>query len=652
MVGASNITAVKEKVEELQNSSGAEKVVGIAEKLFGKENISLQENADDALDLKDTTNKNFIEKRKLLAQTADEAKSTSWWKKGLTAVVVGGFGVLVGKEILGNKKEQKEVAEKTAEVTGEVLNTLTDEEELEDTNDAYHSAIELKRETADINEQINEKFHFDTSKEGTPWYLDKEKRDEKKTKYEKYGWIDASKDAWEKTEFSVDKEGNKTKRNFFFRLFAFFPAFTQTMASWKTFEKMKDSGLIEKIEKGEARKQEIEARLDDAEAKMNSGLEAKREGFEAIFAENPGALAISKNYFKQLANLTKNADKYSSPERADLIRKYAKDAATKGTKQFGPEFAKMKGFQKHLPGVSIKQRGSFMLVEIVGKSLGAALREGSEEGGWSRATEIFKNELTDSNNWKDACPIWGTIRSAKRLSHEDESPQWSKWLDFGLSAGMDVASIVGIVASFGSATPAILAARSAGGAAARTGVRNIGMKQVMRQSVKGGESFFKKALGKQSRKSFGNQAVRTAGGKWAFRLNLMTTTIGEFFGEDIDASLAEGRDQAEKILIDNGLSIQQRRLLALREADKTGGALPPRDYAAFLTQEDKKNKKEIHKKEQKENAGIFTPTEKEELLDDSESEKVSPQKNEKKLKKNEKKNTENVVVEIIKKQLK
>ena len=587
MVRKSSLTAAKEaaeKVEELKNSAGAERLTNIAEKL------SLSKKADHALELKDVTNKSFLEKTNLAGEITDKSKDKkSLLKRGVTGGFAGVLGLVAGKN-----KESDEIIATTTDAAGEVVEIATDEKKLKETNDTFQTAIEAERKIKEVNKKVDEKWGFEKEKSDKDWFKELEK---KETKYKKYGTMDALKEAWQKTEFEVDsKTGEKKKRNFFFRLFAFFPALTKTWTSWKSFEKLKESGAIEKVKAGKKYKEDAEAQVDEAEAKMNKGLEAKKEAFSSVFEENPGALLVSKNYFKKLANLTKNADKYTSAERANLIRKYAQEAATKGTKQFGPEFAKMKGFQKNLPGISIKQRGGFMLVEIVGKSLGAALREGSEEGGWARALDTFKEEIADSDNWKDACPIWGTIRSGQRLSHDDGAPQWSKWLDFGLSAGMDIASGIAIVGSLGLATPGILAARTAAGAAAKGGVRKLAMKQMLKQSAKSAEKVAAKNFGKQSRKQFGKQAVRTAGGKWAMRLNLMMTTVGEFFGEDIDESVSEAKLQARDAL----MTEEQKRFVALTKAAKTGGELPPSDVSDEQEDENKKQ-----------NAGVFSSPKKE-----------------------------------------
>lgn len=553
-----------EKVEEIKNSKGADKLVGIAEKLSGKEKLSLQKKAEHALELKETTSKSFIEKANLKEEITDSFNGKSLLKKGMTAGLTSGFGLLLGKG-----KENKELAQNASEAMGEVTEIVTDEKELHEVNNTIRTAIETERKVEEVEAKVNQKWGFEKEKKGKNWIKELEK---KETKYKKYNTIDAIKEAWDKTEFEVDnKTGNKTKRNFFFRLFAFFPSLTKTLSSWRSFEALKKSGAIDKLKRTQEAKEKADKKIKEAEGKIEKGLEAKKEAFSSVFEENPGAVNISKDYFKKLMHLTRNADKYTSAERADLIRKYAKEAATKGTKQFGPEFAKMKGFEKYMPGVSIKTRGGLILVEVVGKSLGSALREGADEGGWARATDVFKEELMDMENWKDAAPGLGTWRSGERLFHDDDIPMWSKWADFGISLGMDVATAVAIWGSLGTATGAAIAARTAGGAAVRSSLRKLATKQMMKQGARGGKKFIQKEFSKEGRKKFTKRAIQTAGGKWSFKVNLMLTTIGEFFGGEIEESKAEAKVRARDLL----LTTEQKRALLLMKAAETGGELPP-----------------------------------------------------------------------------
>ena len=328
----STLTSAKEaseKIKELSNSEGLEKLENIAEKL------SLKKKADHALDLKDVTNKSFLEKKELIAETKHNKKKP-WWKKGMTAGLAGGFGLMLGKG-----KESKEFTKQATDVAVGSAELMTNEEELKKANDTFETAIEADRKIKEVNKDINKKWNFKDKEINKNWFEELKKREEK---YKKYDHKDAWKDAWSNTEFEYNSDtGEKTKRNFFFRLLAFFPALTKTYTSWKSFEKLKKSGAIEKVKEGKKYKDEVDKEVKDAEKKINKGMEAKKEVFSSVFEENPGALQISKKYFKQLANLTRNADKYSSAERAALIKKYVKEAASKGTKEFGEDFIKMKG---------------------------------------------------------------------------------------------------------------------------------------------------------------------------------------------------------------------------------------------------------------------------------------------------------------------
>ena len=150
-----------------------------------------------------------------------------------------------------------------------------------------------------------------------------------------------------------------------------------------------------------------------------------------------------------------------------------------------------------------------MFVEIIGPALGRALREGAEGGGISRAMGVFWEEVQDVENWKDACPIWGTVRSGERLTKEDDNPAWSKWVEFGLSAGMDVAMIAGIAGSAGALSAPIVAARSAGGNLLRNGLRKGTMKQVAKQSLKTSGKILSKGVKNSSRlRWFGFTTIR------------------------------------------------------------------------------------------------------------------------------------------------
>lgn len=576
-----------EKIKNVQETQGFDEVEKVAER-FG-----LKKETDKALEIKDVASENFLEKTELIADTKDKTKDKPLWRRIMKGTIGTGFGLLLGKELLGDKGEDA-----VEETVDQGLDIVTDEEKLRQTNDTFKAAIEAERSVKDVHKKVDEKWKFEKEKNDKDWFIELEKREKK---YDKYGHKDAWKEAWEKTEYEYDsKTGEQTKkRNFFFRLFAFIPALTKTYAGWRSFEALKKSGAIDKIKQSKRYKDKAEQKLKEAEDKFNTGIEAKNEGFEAVFAENPGALAVSRDYFKKLGKLTRNADKFSSTERANKIRKITQEVVRDGTRKVGPGFSKMKGFEKYMPGISVKQRGGLMVVEIVGKSLGAALREGSQEGGWMRALDVFKEEITNSDNWLDAIPVVGTWRSAERLAVDDDIPRWSKWLDFGLSAGMDVATGVALVGTLGLASPAILAARTAAGAAVKGGVRKFTMKQLLKQGVKGGEKIVSKEVTKEARKGFTKNVLRTAGGKWGVRMNLMMTTIGEFFGDDIDEVTTEVKHEAYNTL----LTSEQRYAVALEKAARSGDPLPERE--AILAEEDKKQKEEIKYNEVKQSAGIF-----------------------------------------------
>jgi hypothetical protein len=580
-----------EKLENVQETQGFDEVEKVTERL------GLKKQTDRALELKDAASENFLDKKELAAETREDAEKKPWWRRGLKWAIGGGFGLLLGKELLGGKEE--EIVEETVD---QGLDIVTDEEKLRQTNDTFKAAIEAERAVKEVHKEVDEKWKFKKEKQEKDWFVELEKKEKK---YAKYGHKDAWKEAWEKTEYEYDPEtGEQTKkRNFFFRLFAFFPALTKTYAGWRSFEALKKSGAIEKIKKGKEYKDRAEKKVHEAEEEFNKGVEAKREGFEAVFAENPGAMKVFfKRPFDGLKKIFNKAEKLSPVERANGMTNVAEKTVAEGARKYGKEFVKSESFKKRLPWISVKERGGFLFVEIIGKSLGAALREGAEEGGWARAGSVFKQEILDANNWKDACPVWGTIRSFNRLSVDDDVPRWSKWLDFGLSAGMDVATGVGIVASLGTLSAPLLAARTAAGAAAKGGVRKMVMKQLLRQGVRGGEKFAEKEFTKESRKGFTKNVLRTAGGKWGVRMQLMMTTIGEFFGDDVEEITTEVKHEAYNTL----LTSEQRYAIALEKAARSGAPLPERE--AILAEEDKKQKEEITVDEEKQSAGILSTT--------------------------------------------
>ncbi len=597
----SKITAAKdvmEKIKDLKESEGIPEVEKLAE------TIGLRHETDKALEIKDAVSESFIGKREIAAETEEEAKKRPWWRRGMKWVIGGGVGLLLGKKFIGKKGQ-----EMVAETVDQGVEIITDEEKLKGVNDTIVAAVNTKKEMEALDEEVDKKWKFEPKEKVDNW-LEHIKAQEKK--YEKYGTMDAIKEAWKNTEIEYDEEtGERKKRNVFWRVFAFFPAVISTFKSWKVFEQFKKTGALEKIKQGELVKERLEERrqeYEEVEGKINQGIETKKIAFSAVFEENPGAVMISKNYLRQLSNLTRNADKYTSVERANQIRKIARHSVQAGTKQFGPEFMKMEGFQKYLPGVSIKQRGGFMMVEIVGSALGKALREGAEGGGISRALGVFWEEVKDVDNWKDACPIWGTIRSGQRLLKKDDNPAWSKWTEFGLSLGMDVATVVGIVASLGTASAPILAARTAGGSFLRGGIRKGALKQVAKNSVKAGGKLFSRKTAKAGGKLFSRglskttkkQIVMTAGGKWALRMNLMMATLGEFFGDDVEEVKSEVRSE----MVDAVLTDEQKYLIAIKEAVEAGEYAPERE--AFFAEIDRKRKEEIDRDEQKSLAGIFS----------------------------------------------
>ncbi|MBT3349622.1 hypothetical protein HN954_03435 [bacterium] len=609
-IGASVKTA-KESVENLKNSAGThelEKLASLATK---------EKRTDRAIETKDALTKSFVEKKELGAETLKKEKPKSLLRRGLKWAIGGGFGLILGKKFFGEKKENVEIAaEKTTEIVEESTEIWTDEERLKNLNDSIESGKKTKSEIESLQKKVNEKYNFVPEKEEKDWrkYLG-----EKEKKYADYGHVDAWSDAWKKTEFEYDHEtGEKKERGLFFRLFAFFPALIGSYKSWKTFEKMKNSGMLDTVKSLDSKKGEVEAKIEEVETKIDEGIESKREGFSAVFEENPYALNLSKNYFLKLGNLLKSADKIS-PEAQKLQIENIKNTVQKniqtGVKKFGPGFGKMKNYEKFLPGMSVKMRGGLVFVEIIGKSLGEALRSGVKNGGWTTAWDVFKNEATDAENWKDACPIWGTVRSFKKLGVDDGQSRWSKWLESGLSLGMDVATVVGIAGSFGTATPAILAARAAGGAAVKSGIRKLTFREMVKKSAGAGEKFAAKNLTKESRKVAGRQIMRTAGGRLHFKLQILLTTISTFFGEDVDNVVREVKTE----LPNKMLSREQKRFLELTNrtefseksavetapeivenaeiAENENSVLPTENFTetekAAISEEDKKHKTEI-----------------------------------------------------------
>ena len=607
-----------EKIQDVQETQGFSEIEKLAE------TVGLKQEADKALDVKDVASQAYTEKKELVEETIQE-DDPSFFRKSFKYLVGGAFGLVLGKKFFGGKEKTEEVVEKAAEVTEEVVEIATDEERLRETNDTFKAAIEAEQSLQKANDQIDDKWKFEKEERDEDWFKELEKKEEK---YKEYGHGSAWKEAWKKTEFEVDKEtGEPKKRNFFWRLISFIPALTGTYASWRAFETAKKSGIFEKVKEGRRYREEADKQIEEANKKFQEGLEVKREAFGAIFEENPGAIQVSKDYLKKLANLTKNADKFSSPERAEQIRKIAREAVEDGAKKVGPGFSKMKGFEKYMPGISVNMRGKLMVVEIVGKALGQALREGAEGGGLSKALGVFWEELGDTETWKDAAPVWGTIRSAKRLMVDNDIPRWSKWLDFGLSAGMDIATGVAIAGAFattgGLATPAVLAARTAAGAAVKGGVRKITLKQMAKQAEKAAL----KGLGKQSRKKatskvFSKESRKSialaAGGKWGVRVNLMMATIGEFFGEDMEAIQTEVKNEAYNTL----LTPEQKYFIALEKAAKNGEIPPERE--AILADEDRKRKEEIEHDEEKQSAGILAESSAEEEKEEEEEEEKKP----------------------------
>jgi hypothetical protein len=406
----STYTKTKEVAENLKKMKESQSFSEI-EKFA--ETVGLKKKTDKALDVKKVTSESYVEKREL----KEEVKKPLW-RRGLKGVVGGTIGVLLGKKLMGKKEK---------EVVGEALDQGVDvvmtEEKMKDLNDTMFAAMTVKKEMEVLEKDVNKKWKFEPKEKVENWLEDIKAKEKK---YENYGTMDAIKEAWKNTEIEYDEETDESKkRNIFWRVLAFFPAAISTFKNWKVFEKFKKTGALEKIEQGELVKKKLEDRkkeYEEVEGKINAGLETKKTAFNVIFEENPGALMISKNYLKGLSHLTRNADKYTSAERATQMQKLAYASVKNGTKEFGPGFMKMKGFKKYLPGVSVKTRGGFMMVEIIGSALGKALREGAEGGGVSKALGVFWEEVKDTNNWKDACPIWGTIRSGQRLTKKDDAP--------------------------------------------------------------------------------------------------------------------------------------------------------------------------------------------------------------------------------------
>ncbi len=605
---------IQDKAKDLESSEGTKELKKLGETLLGKEKKESKLQSDVA--------KEYVGSELEELEDKVEAHESKERRKGFVGgMVTGALGLLGYKTLSGESKEMVDRSVETGEQATEIFMKKGPEAEKKrkDINDAIMEAKELNHEAKELQEKAQLKFKLE--KKAETFF-------EKAEKYgaEDYKMKNVLQEAWAETEFLYDEEGNiEKKRGWFGRLFAFLPLFFQKSKNREIFQKLRKNGTLDQLKSAKKSKEEIEKEIDELKEDVKEVKKSKQEVGRS-FKESPGILwsskevfRLSKTYKQELRELAKMAGGQKMTKKEiqkglqNIVDKYRKIGIEKGGKSFLNN-AKLK---EHFPGFKVSETAmkskkvlkgnvAFRLVEISGKALGAFLRTGRHEG-IGGGLEAAKDMVTDADTWKDACPIWGTIRSFEKLDDADGRSKWSKWLEVGFSLGMDVAMIVGIIGSFGTATAGLAGARTAGMAS----FKGVAKKQLIREAEEMGS--------KESLTFFRKNAVRMAGGKWVVGFNLVATVAEEMFS---DNEIDEFGKDVKKSIIHNQFETEQEVTMALLQGRDRQYIEQIRAAAA---EEEKKRKKKLEKKEELISHGHIVEAEDEVLIEkevsDEETEK-------------------------------
>jgi hypothetical protein len=575
---------VGKKIKELKSSKGAEELKNLGETLLGKEKKETNPHSDVAKEYVDSEIKDL---EKNIDRNEEKEKSRGFFG----TVVTGTLGLLGYKTLSGESKETV----KNVVTTGEkVIDLATDrgpeaEEKRKEVNDAIVKSKEVHEEIKEVQEKTRQKFKLEKKVE--TFF-------EKAEKYgaEDYKIKNVLSEAWKETEFIYDEEGQiEKKRGFLSRLFAFLPLFFQKFKNREVFQNLRKNGTLDKLKSAKKTKEEIEKEIDELKTDVKTAKKTQKE-VKRPFNESPGILwsgkeiwGLSKTYKQELRSLAEMAgnNKLTKPEikkaLLEIVNKYKKLGFEKG----GEAFLNNTKLREAFPGFKVSEtalksksllRGNaaFRLIEVSGKALGAFLRTGRKEG-FSGGWESAKDVLTEADTWKDACPIWGTIRSFKKLNNGDGRSGWSKALEIGFSLGMDIAMIVGVVGSFGTATVGLVGARTAGMAS----LKGVAKRQLLREA--------EEMTSKESLTFFRKNAVKMAGGKWVVGFNLLATAAEEMFSDkDIDHLEQEAKSSL--------LTPEQQRSLRILK-NQEAEYFQQQHINVIADKEEKERKKELKIKE-------------------------------------------------------
>jgi len=589
-------TDAAENLKNVQESQGFSEIEKLAE------TVGLKKHTDKVLAVKDTTSTAFGEQKECLAEITDdikkekkeEPKKKPLWKKITTGVVVGAIGAFAGKELLGGKKKTDETVDAVVETTDEAFEIINDEERLKEVNDTMEKSGKTYQDIQIVKKDLEIKHNL---KRDTSEFWEKAKKYTEKNEGtgKKYGWKSLISEGWKSAEFKYDEEGNVTeKRGFFSRILVAFGIGGGLLKEWKTFQKLEKTGALATLKKTKEKKEEIEVKYKEVKGQVDEAMETKQDVIKP-FREVPGIITLSKIYLKQLMGLMNDANKYKPEQIATKIKDISTNTASASMK-FGKTMTTQPlELKKYFPGISLKMRGGFMVVEVLGKAMGDALRAGAKGYGFGTAMGAFKDTLMSSETWKDAIPIWGTIRSFQKIGKDDGRKKWSKWAEAGFSLALDAATVI----SLGTLSGAAIAARTGIFALGKATTKAVVVNQVRKASTRAVETASIESITGQAGKTLGKNVVKASGGKMALKLNLMLTTINQFFSKDeVQGVITEMKSEA--------LTPEQRR--TLRNYKKFENGDFSEEQESVFAEADKKRKEEIEHDEEKRSAGVLAET--------------------------------------------
>ncbi len=279
---------------------------------------------------------------------------------------------------------------------------------------------------------------------------------------------------------SMGKSWEKTKDTFFlFRPFAFLKSMFVDYFKWKSIKRYESE--IDAYVRTKQKGKDIMAESEEARAAAKEGYKNYKTGKDTV-AVNPAGMELIKGIkdkYKSKMHETTGLllrKKITPRQAAEQVKKITTETANEGMKNGKVEFMKQVKENK-FPGLKVKRIGKFMGIEI--------MTRGIIEGIEQRSFGAFTETITDSETWKEAVPIWGSIRSVDRLFIENGEPMWAKIADAGLNVVGDIYMIGTTVGTLGIGTGVAAAGRVGIVAAGKGVIKKLMTKEGVKQTAKG-----------------------------------------------------------------------------------------------------------------------------------------------------------------------